>query len=1163
MKSREFMAKKNRSKPGAQEFEPDLFTTARKRLRRSLILPHALEEEARKATLRTAGFTHAHAIIKRWADLELKGHLTDKKETALDASFFLEVFGDALGYAASTQSPQHYHLERNFTVSGVGTADGAVGHFEPRTIPSPVAVIELKGALADLDTDRFNGRTAVQQCWDYLNALPECPWGIVSNFVSFRLYHRNKTPLAYEEFQLQELRDEHAFRQFFCLFDLDGLLTSNIGQPPRALLLLEKSDAQRLEVGEKLYRVYSEHRLALIRHLVSSHGKSRDSAIRISQKLLDRIIFIAFCEQRGLLPDKSLEKAYSTLPPFSKVTNPRWRNFIDLFAAIDKGHDSLDLKTGYNGGLFRHDPEVDDLQLTDDWTNFFHDVTIYDFNDEVNVDVLGHIFEKSIGDLKKLRVTSLFGDEPNEEGTTSGVMPKSAERKRSGIYYTPPDFTKFILQQTLSVLIKQRRDALLRKRSLIADDLIAEHPSPAVTDYWRDCWDDLQAIKVCDPACGSGAFLIAAYDVFEEEYVRVADQLRTHEGPAAESLIDTIPDHILIENLHGVDLSEQSVEITQLALWIRSARRGKTLADLSRNVVQGNSLIVEDLPGAFVWEEKFAPVFSREERGFDCVVGNPPWERMKLQEREFFADSAPEIAGAVSAGTRRKLIAELEMNDPELHAEYLSAKKVAEGTLEYARGSGRYPLTGQGDINTYMLFSELARTLVSPHGRVGLLVPSGIATDHTTKEFFADLVQSGALIGLYDFENRKGVFPDVDGRFKFCTLLLNGQGVRNEKADFVFFAYRIEDLRDKKRHIALTAKDLALLNPNTRTCPIFRDRRDAEITKAIYRRVPILIDESRQEGGNPWGIKYVTMFHQTNDAELFKDPEELTKLGVRLEGNRWVGEGRTFLPLYEAKMVQAYDHRAASVVLAEGNWVRQGQTESSSLVQHQNPEFVAQPRWWVEDSAVDRVPAGSTRSFYLCYKDVTSATNERTMIASFIPKVGVVNSAPLIFSVAEINPRLLCCLLANLNSFCLDFVARQKVGGVHLNFFIVNQLPVFPPDHYAARCPWDRRQSLEKWISERVLKLSCTANDMIPLAEAAGFAPTVHKWIPEERAELTADLDAAFFLLYGMTRDEVESILSTFSGMKAGTAELPGYSSQANRILDTYDRLARRSATSI
>jgi hypothetical protein len=273
----------------------------------------------------------------------------------------------------------------------------------------------------------------------------------------------------------------------------------------------------------------------------------------------------------------------------------------------------------------------------------------------------------------------------------------------------------------------------------------------------------------------------------------------------------------------------------------------------------------------------------------------------------------------------------------------------------------------------------------------------------------------------------------------------------------------MSDLRDRNRHIALSAKDIALLNPNTRTCPIFRARRDAELTKAIYRRVPILIDESRAEGGNAWGIKYVRMFDQTNDAEAFKTSEELQELGYRLVGNRWVGKGRTFLPLYEAKMVQLYDHRAANVVIAEGNWVRQGQTEPTSLVQHQNPEFVVQPRWWVDELDVNRVVGEPIRPAYLGYKDVTSPTNERTMIAALIPHVAVVNSAPLMLTDDAVAPRKTCCLLANLNSYCLDYVARQKVGGVHLNYFIVNQLPIFPPDHYDQRCPWDRRQTLA-WI---------------------------------------------------------------------------------------------------
>ncbi len=494
------------------------------------------------------------------------------------------------------------------------------------------------------------------------------------------------------------------------------------------------------------------------------------------------------------------------------------------------------------------------------------------------------------------------------------------------------------------------------------------------------------------------------------------------------------------------------------------------------------------------------------------------------------------------------MIAALEQGNPELFAEYTEAKRAADEALEYARRSGHYPLTGQGDINTYMLFAELARTLVAPKGRVGLLIPSGIATDHTTKEFFADLMETKSLISLYDFENKAPVFQDVHRSYKFCLLLLGGTQVKTEQADFSFFAHRMDDLRDKKRRIPLSKADLKLLNPNTRTCPIFRSRRDAEMTKAIYRRVPILIDESRQEGGNPWGLKFVRMFDQTNDAELFHAPEVLVKLGLQHVGNHWVGQGRTFLPLYEAKMFRPYDHRFGTVYINTANWVNQGQTHETSLVEHQNPEFVVQPRWWVSAADAARSVQGQSPPALLVYRDVTRTTDTRTTLATFVPFCGVVNTAPVILFDQSISARQQSCLLANLNSLILDFVARQKIGGIHLNFYILEQLPIFPPDHYATRCPWDKRTSLERWISDRVLKLTCTANDMKPLAEAAGFAPPVHKWFPNERAELVAELDAAFFRLYGMTREEVETILATFSGMEPGSL-------QTNRILEAYDRL--------
>lgn len=1149
---------------GKHAIGPELLIPLDSRRRSGLILPRFLSEEADKYYHRGEQRDRAHEIVKRWADLETQGHLAKAKETELDANFIHEVFGDALGYRRATHSPEQFEQKRNYVISGVGEADGALGNFRPGATISPLVVIELKGPRANLDKDKFNGRTAVQQCWDYLNGLPDCPWGIVSNFVTLRLYHRDKTPLAYEEFKLRELRDEKRFREFWCLFERGALVRPRAGQSLRALELLRKTEDRQREVGDELYIAYSEHRYMLIEHLYRQRGKSLERAIHIAQKILDRIIFIAFCEDRGLLPAKCIDQAYRTLPPFSKVTNPRWQNFLDLFQAVDRGHEQmLGLTTGYNGGLFRHDEEVDDLQLDDDWTNFFRTISTYDFRDEVNVEVLGHIFEKSIAELEKIRLGGLFADEPKPvtPPQRAPAMRKSAQRKRFGIYYTPPDFTRFIVENTVGTVILAKFADLLHDHDVDQQAVQSDERADKVRAYWNDCLDALRSLRICDPACGSGAFLIEAYDKLEEAYAAVVERLSIHDPEQGERLESAIPDYILADNLYGVDVSPQAVEITQLALWIRSARQGKTLADLSQNILWANSLVSDPQvhPRAMQWREQFADVFGRQGRaGFDCVIGNPPWERMKLQEREFFAFSAPEIAGAVNAATRRKKIAALKDDDPKLFDRYEQAKRSAETTLAYVRACGDFPLTARGDINTYMLFAELARNIVAPHGRVGLLVPSGIATDKTTSGFFRDIVETRSLVSLHDYENKAPVFPDVHRSFKFSTLLLGGPKTECASADFVFFARRMEDLADKNRHISLSRRDMSLLNPNTHTCPIFRTRRDAELTKAIYRRVPILVDRTRADGGNPWGIKFFTMFHQTNDAELFHTADALNKKKFKLVGNRWAKGKQAFLPLYEAKMVQAYDHRAAGVIVKDANWIRQGQTEPTTLVFHQNPEFTVQPRWWVDENEVVTAFGGEIAPAYLCYKDVTSPTNQRTMIAAMIPLVGVANSAPLVLTDETISPRQQCCLLANLNSLPLDYVARQKVGGVHLNFFIVEQLPMFPPDRYAEKCPWHSRQTLRKWISDRVLKLTCTANDMIPLADAADFSPQVHKWNPRERKKLRAELDAAFFLLYGIERADVEYILSTFSPQRS-VQETESFLDSQSPVLEAFDRLQSRA----
>jgi hypothetical protein len=1109
----------------------------------------------------------AHDILIKWADLERSGKLATMNENQLQGEFLGDVFGRALGYTLFSEGEDQWTLEQHHTIAGQ-QPDAILGHFKPEQPHEPLAVIELKGPRVHLDRDRSNGRTAIQQCWEYLvNTERDCRWGVVSNMVSFRLYERDSTQRRYEHFSLQSLRKPEEFRQFYCIFHARGLIQKAVGRPPRAIELLKKTGERQKEVSIELYEDYSQHRTRLIDHLHREQGFSVEEAIDIVQRLLDRIIFIAFCEDRKLIPDKMIKQAHDQLPAFYSVTNPRWQNFKNLFKFLDKGNPKLDVP-GFNGGLFAESP-ADDIEIDDDWVHFFNRVGEYDFADEVNLDVLGHLFEKSITELEKLRSGGLFEAEPDRIDAYAR-MPQSVKRKQMGVYYTPPELTSRIVQYTVDELIEERLADLAQS---LDDSLSREEAAlnpPDTVEYWSGAIAMMRKLKIVDPACGSGAFLFQAYGALEHRYHEAAAHLEALGSKDAKKHFENIADYILNDNLYGVDLSREAVEITQLALWIRSATPGRTLAVLAGNIVHGNSLVhnPEVHSDGFDWRERFPDVFDRDEAGFDCVIGNPPWERIKLQEREFFSLPAPEIATATNAAKRRKLVAKLESDDPGLYERYQAALEAADALLTYCRKSGAYPLTGKGDINTYAVFAELASQIVAPQGRVGLLTPSGIASDKTTKDFFASVAESERLIRLYDFENRtKQFFPEVDGRFKFCIINYTG-GDANNAADYVFFAHHVEELEDRKRHIPLSGDDIKLLNPNTRTCPIFRTRRDAEITKGIYQRVPVLIDASRERTGNPWDITFKTMFHQTNDAEYFHEAADLKKKGFTLKGNCWRKGKKTYLPLYEAKMVQIYDHRAASVIVDKSNWFRQGQPSSSTLVEHQNPEFMAIPRWWVDESDLEAI--NETDDVFLAFKNVTSPTNRRTMIAAFIPRVAVGNSAPLILVTDEFSASRYACLLANLNSIVLDYVARRKIGNVNLNFFLIEQFPMFTPDTYDKPCPWEpkRKIKLETWISQRVLKLTCTAEDMLPLADACGFTKgsfkkeyggRLHKWDPQDRANLMAELDAAYFILYGIERDDAEYILSTFKGVHEQNPLLSGSRTTAEHILETYDMLRMRS----
>lgn len=555
--------------------------------------------------------------------------------------------------------------------------------------------------------------------------------------------------------------------------------------------------------------------------------------------------------------------------------------------------------------------------------------------------------------------------------------------------------------------------------------------------------------------------------------------------------------------------------------------------------------------------------------GFDVVLGNPPWERIKLQEQEWFAQRRPDIAGARNAAERRRMIARLSEQDLALHRAFLEDRRKAEGESHFVRNSGRYPLCGRGDVNTYTLFAETNRALIRGTGRVGCIVPSGIATDDTTKHFFQDLVNHRALVSLYDFENRDAIFPGVHRSYKFCLLTLTGPGRPvPQGAEFAFCLHQTEHLADPERRFTLTAADIALVNPNTRTCPIFRTRRDAELTKAIYRRVPVLVREAltpgpspagrgEKDGGNPWGVRFLAMFHMANDSHLFRTREQLEKDGWRLDGNRMIlpspsgrgagGEGTIYLPLYEAKMLHQFDHRWATYDGLE--------TRDPTEDEKRNVEFEVQPRYWVPAAEVEeRLEGKWDRPWLLGWRDICRNTDERTVIASLLPRVGVGHTCPLILANA-VDAALIPMLQANLSSLLFDFTARQKIGGTHLTYLYLKQLPVLPPETYAQRCPWGGSSHAD-WLLPRVLELVYTAWDMQPFAVDCGYSGPPFRWDADRRFLLRCELDAAFFHLYGISRDDVDYILDTFPIVRRKDEEKHGEYRTKRVILAIYEALA-------
>ena len=571
-------------------------------------------------------------------------------------------------------------------------------------------------------------------------------------------------------------------------------------------------------------------------------------------------------------------------------------------------------------------------------------------------------------------------------------------------------------------------------------------------------------------------------------------------------------------------------------------------------LVETTRRIAEDYR-LFHWELAFPHVFARG--GFDVVLGNPPWERIKLQEQEFFATREPSIANARNAAARKKLIAALPATNPALWKDWTSATRVAQGQSHFVRQSGRYPLCGKGDVNTYALFAEHNWRMLASRGCAGFIVPSGIVTDDTTKEYFQALVDRGALASVHHFENESLVFKGLEHRYRFVLLTIG----ESHQADLVFYARRAIDLEDRGRHFALTPADFATLNPNTRTCPTFRSRRDADINLAMYRRASVLWRKSDPDG-NPWGVRFLSMFHMANDSGLFRTQADLVSAGWRLKADRFEKDEYLMLPLYEAKMVRQFDHRFGTYEGQSQAQANQGKLPELDHVAHADPGRVTLPRYWVpEDEVAARLDDAWDRGWLLGWRDITRAGDVRTVISCIIPKAAVNDTFPVM--IASLDPQLVAHLYANVSSLAFDYCARQKVGGLHLKYFTMRQLPALPPGAYATPAPWAPSIRTRDWLLPRVLELTYTAWNLKAFAEDCGDDAPPFIWNSERRFQLRCEIDAAFFHLYGISRDDTAYILDTFPVLKQSEEREHGQYRTRHVVLDTYDALAASAANGV
>lgn len=684
----------------------------------SLFGPNGIKKLA--SSFEIDDFERKLTIVKDWHADYHQGSLRTDKETSREQAFNRQFFGEVLGYVEKPKRP--YSFEPKASTASGQLPDARLGYFDPETnLDRTFAVVELKGAGVSLDKPQrgHSNLSPVQQGFKYKPQYRNCDFVIVSNFYETRLY--NDTLLDFESWTLDDLVDATdnyiSLRKFIFILCSQNLVSAHGDSRTKSLLL--DTRIQQDSIGRKFYADYKEARAELISELWQRNDIVKDNpelGIEKAQKILDRIVFACFAEDKGFIPDATLAKVLkeSSQSSFGTI----WSTLKNFFDAIDVGSQKLGIPIGFNGGLFARDVELDGLQISDDVLLKVVKLGNYNFAEDLSVTILGHIFEQSISDLEEIRSAA-----QKSRDLSAGRL---SQRKRDGIFYTPDHVVRGIIENSLGEYLRRKESECLESAG-VNDNLSEENFAKRQRIAYSKYLEILQNVKVIDPACGSGAFIVAAFDFLLAENRRVNEIL----GPNLMGQEDYLK-QILQKNIFGVDLNEESVEITKLSLWLKSATVGQKLTKLDDSIRCGNSLVSDPAivgSKAFDWDDEFSEIMRGG--GFDVVVGNPP-----------YVDS------------------ELMVKSNPIERTYISHS--------YA--------SAQGNWDLFVPFYQKAFDLLKPDGICSMIIPNKVLVANYASKLRSYLSSHGSLIGVVDL-SAKGVF-DVDVYPVIVTTIKRGNESR-------------------------------------------------------------------------------------------------------------------------------------------------------------------------------------------------------------------------------------------------------------------------------------------------------------------------------------------------------------------------------------------------